>query len=104
MGNEKQDPLVLPKKFDVCPNCGSSRRFCEEALADDLTEADGPQTSVILSGELILQPKRALVPIRLMAVMDVCVDCGTVYAVEIMKFVGQPHLLEGNGHPERPPR
>ena len=103
MENEKQDPLVLPKKFDVCPNCGSGRRFCEEALKGDLTDADAADGKpMILSGELLLQPKRALFPIRLMAVMDVCVDCGTLYAVELMKFVGQAHLLEGNGHPGRP--
>ncbi len=104
MAEEKQEPLVLPKEFLTCPNCGSSRRFCEEALKDDLPDADAAAGKpMILSGELVLQPKRALFPIKLLAVMDVCVDCGTVYAVELMKFKGALDL-PSNGHPPRPPR
>ena len=100
---DKPEPLVLPKKFAVCPHCGSSRRFCEEALKGDLSAEEMAEGMPILqSAELMVQPKGALFPIRLLAVMDACADCGTVYAVELMKFRGQPNLVQGNnGHPPR---
>jgi len=87
----KESKLVLPKTFDKCPNCGCAETFCQEALkADFPAEKMEKNPPVLLSAELVTQPPGRLYPIRLIAIMDVCVECGTVYAIVLEKLVGRP--------------
>jgi len=89
---------VLPKHFDKCPNCGCTRRFCEEALKDDIPAKELEEHMPVLqSGEFTIHPPGKLFPVRLMALMDVCVACGTVYAVVLTKEHLRPTLGGGNG-------
>lgn len=78
------------KSFDKCPNCGSPDRFCEQ-LAQEmkdrglarqewslfLTKGTGP---VIDRNRAILMPVGVKIPAYIYAT-DVCMDCGTQYAI-----------------------
>jgi len=100
----KKTKLVLPKTFDKCPHCGSAARFCPEALKGDIpAEEMEKEQPVLFSFEYNAQPSGRLYPVKLMALMDVCVECGTVYAISLMRFVGRPALPGGgNGGRRRP--
>lgn len=99
----QQSKLVLPKTFDKCPNCGCTERFSEEALKGDFPpEKMEKRPPMILSAELVTQPPARLYPVKLMAVMDVCIECGTVYAVDLEKFVGRPQMGGDGGRLTRP--
>jgi len=88
--------LVLPKTFDKCPTCGSTRRFCEEALKGDLTPKDMEERPLVLySAEFTIHPPGKLFPVHLVALMDVCVNCGTVYAFVLLKETLRPTLSSG---------
>ncbi len=95
---EKAGPLVFPKEFNECPNCGSLRRFCVEALKDSKDDKSIP---ILGSMELDVLPPGKLQPIKLQALTDVCVNCGTVYAVVLVKReIKAPPLVQPapNGH------
>ena len=94
--------LVLPKTFETCPNCGSTRRFSEEALKDDMPDKD-ERKPVLQSSELFIQPPGKLFPVKVMALMDVCVECGTVYAMVLLKDTLKPQLGGDGGRGPSPP-
>lgn len=79
-----REPLKFPKKFDHCPNpeCGSTRRLCLEATRDRIK---GPQDTIPILTVGTYQYIGVAGQVTLLAFLDVCVDCGTLYAVEITK-------------------
>lgn len=99
MNEPQPQPLKLPKTFDKCPHCGSTRLFCHEALKEHMTpEEILAKNPVLGSIEHILSTP--LYTVRVVAIVDVCPDCGTVYAVAMFKqkLLNQP-LMPGQGPP-----
>jgi len=98
--------------FDQCPNCGSDQRFCEQ-LGQELKDRglarpdwtfnydvrngvvmDGKYTQIhILSG--------ATLPGFTIAT-DICMDCGTLYAVRLNRLEGEMKPMPRQG-PIMPP-
>ena len=79
-------------EFDKCPVCGSSKRFAE-MVAEEQREkgllGEGLKYGIYQVGGPILDPGKvgqmlvgAMVP-AITALLDVCLDCGTVYAVRL---------------------
>ncbi|MDP3062304.1 MAG: hypothetical protein Q8O40_03670 [Chloroflexota bacterium] len=91
----KEQELTFPKTFDKCPHCGSTRRFAEGGLKKETERAGDKETPVLMTAECIYV--RGLFPVKLVAVLEVCYDCGALYAVALLKFVGAPPTIGGNG-------
>jgi len=82
------------KSFDQCPVCGSTKRFVEE-LAKETKEAElmDPRLNFhmqIISGAATQPQDLAKAPIGTKVLMyevvlDVCSDCGCVYAVKLIR-------------------
>ncbi len=96
------EPLKFPIEFDKCPNpdCGSTRRFCLEAMKGDIQIEDiGGQTPALFSFEYAYDTPTG--PVQLIAVGDVCVDCGLPRIVVMDKVRSKPnpklHLPPGAG-------
>ena len=80
------------KQFDQCPSCGSKRRFLE-SLAKELKDAGYARKEWkfgldFRQGVVVDQTKEAIIPIGTQVpsyqiTTDICLDCGTVYAVDI---------------------
>lgn len=84
-------PLKLPKEFPRCPVCGSRRLFCQEAMKGDIDMAKpAGKVPALFSFELVYSTP--LFPIKLIAVGDVCVDCGTPRIVAMDKVRGQVRM------------
>lgn len=84
--HKKEEPkiLELPKTFDKCPNCGSTRRFSIEATKDRVDKGKG--VPILTAVEYKYEGIAGAVRIR--AFLDVCVECGMMYAVELVKERG----------------
>ena len=88
------------KTFDLCPNCGSNLRFCEE-LGKELKERGlaRPEWNMRFdtrSGVVADQNRAILIPIGSHLpgygiLTDICMNCGTVYAVELRRLEGEIH-------------
>lgn len=86
------------RTFNKCPCCGSEKQFCKE-LGEELKERglarpewnmrlDSRQGAVADPNRAVLIPIGARIP-AFYIVTDICMDCGTVYAVEIARLEGQ---------------
>lgn len=81
----------FPKKFDSCPNCGSKRRLTEFIIEQQVK--DGKTVHAMarfqpLSAMIMVDPKFQLIltssKVKSPASdIDVCIDCGTIYATAI---------------------
>jgi len=91
----KEETFTFPKTFDKCPHCGSTRSFVEVALKKEMERAGAKDIPVLMSAECTYA--RGLFPIRLVALFEVCWDCGGPYAAALMKFVGASPSMGGNG-------
>ncbi|KKL53524.1 hypothetical protein LCGC14_2274580 [marine sediment metagenome] len=96
----EKEPFKLPMEFDTCPNpdCGSKRLFVEEALKHDVNlEGLGGKTPALFSFEYAYDTPTG--PVQLIAVGDVCVDCGLPRIVVMDKVRSMPkptlHLPPG---------
>ena len=90
----------FPKTFDACPNCGSTRRFCQMvAQGLKLSKVASEQTPVLLSAEHIFD---SLPPVKAQALFDCCYDCGTPYAFVLLRFQAKPQLYVPGGQPQFP--
>lgn len=71
-----------PRTFDKCPHCGSEKRFIKDALGELLPEGTPVQTNV---GLQVIQAglQGPLVAYMCLATMDACVECGTIFAVNL---------------------
>jgi len=98
--------MEYPKKFDVCPNCGSMVRIIEaetrEAASKGKVGVD-MKTGCIMTQTPIFDPTKVAViaPKKvhiIMARYDVCADCGTLYCVEVQRDEGTatPHVRRDN--------
>jgi len=91
---EQKEPLGLPRTFEKCTNCGSTRRFCDEAMKEDLQlETLHGKQPVLLSAEYVYDTP--LYPVKLRALLDICWDCGHLCTVVIQKLKGRPTLHVG---------
>ncbi len=92
-------PLVLPKHFPECRVCGETRVFCAEAMKGDapLNLESLGKTPALFSYEYAYDT--ALYPVRLIAIGDICVECGTPRTIVMDKLKGKPRILKGDGGP-----
>lgn len=79
-------------EFDRCPACGSTRRLAGSVAEEQIEKGQmgtGWKYGLYRMGGPILDPKKVnqlLVGTRIptvTALLDVCLDCGTVYAVRL---------------------
>ncbi len=85
--SDNPQPLELPKKFDKCPACGSTRRFTKEAMSDIEPSVKDKIPPGLYQGEMIYLTAEG-VPWRILAFVDICIDCGTAYCVKLDKEQG----------------
>ncbi len=96
-------PFFLPKEFKSCPNCGSTRRFCEMAMTDEVpAPGQKKKTPVLMSGEYVYDGLAG--PIILQGLFDVCCDCGILYCVMMQKVQSKIAPLSPPGGPPGRPR
>ncbi len=82
------------KKFDKCPNCSSTNRFCEQLTLEAKEKKrvgldwrllmDNRSGAVFDENRAILLPVGSKVPAYHIGT-DVCMDCGTIYAIELAR-------------------
>ena len=88
----KSDEEKIIAEFDRCPVCGGSRRFAE-SVANEQREkgliGEGLKYGIYEMGGPILDPSKVsqmlvgtMVP-TVTALIDVCLDCGAIYAVRL---------------------
>ena len=98
--------MEYPKKFDVCPHCGSMARVVEQEVKAELAKGNVRiaekvgvitfQTTIFDPGQVnIIAPKEFPV---IMSRFDICADCGTFYCVEVDRAVGKatPEIRRNN--------
>jgi len=89
------EPQGIIARFDTCPNCGSTRRLAGSVAEEEnerLGKTDDPIVYGLyqMSGAIIVQSRQKHLihgmkaPI-VIAVTDVCLDCGTLYAVQLQR-------------------
>jgi len=89
MTNNKQRIIA---EFDKCPACGSTRRWADEVAKEQIEKGvmdAGLKYGIYQVGGPILDPRRtnkmlvgSKVPV-ILALLDVCLDCGALYAVRL---------------------
>jgi hypothetical protein len=93
--------MEYPKKFDICPNCGSMNRVIESEVKQEESKGNlrvGTKAACIIVNTPIFDPTKTdiIAPRKIpviTALIDICSDCGTLYCVEVNKD-------EGTAHPE----
>ena len=100
---------AIHKRFEVCPVCGSGKRFAETLaqMAKDRGLArdnwrfffDRKQGVVLDNNKSVLIPIGAKAP-TFDLTLDVCVDCGTVYAISL--DTGETEIHMEKEHPRMP--
>ena len=107
MTNNKQQIIA---EFDCCPQCGSTRRLAEEVAEEQREKGmmgKGLKYGLHQLGGPILDPRRVnkmLVGTKVptaTALLDVCLDCGNVYAVRLER--GEVPLKGIIAQPGQPP-
>ena len=86
--------LQFPIDFTCCPNCGSERRVAETVTNEEIEKGNlkpEHKTPFIASRALIFDPSSMKLVLgekivtALYGFIDICADCGTVYARHIEK-------------------
>jgi len=99
--NNENPILKLTKSFDSCPNCGSTKRLAVECARHN--DMPSPEKASIQMQAVPL--KHPLVPSALVVAYDVCLDCGTMYATNIVeqpvKIRAGPMMNLGGNDPAR---
>jgi len=104
--------MEYPKRFDVCPHCGSMNRVIEQESREELAKGNirtAEKTSVITFQTTIFDPSKGglIAPKKFPVIisrLDICADCGALYCVELAKIEGTatPQVRRDN-HPQKPP-
>ena len=98
---------IVLARFDKCPNCGSERRLMKELVEEMQAIGKTPKVTrpcLQLLSSVAANPAalaKTLVGAKIAtgsAILDACMDCGTIYAVELLRgeiqqtaeIVGQP--------------
>lgn len=98
---------VINKEFNTCPNCGSKRRFLEH-LSNEVKKVGmaSEQWRGFFydhrNGVVVDKAKEPMIPIGTALpgyaiLTDICLDCGTIYAVRlqsgpVVKSLAKPKL------------
>ena len=104
----EREELQIVATFDICPNCGSARRFAwsvaREQIEKGVMGEDIPAGVHEFAGPLV-DPRRmstmlvgTMVPM-IYALIDFCLDCGTPYAVRLMRGESPLQAVQGPGQP-----
>jgi len=97
------------KEFTKCPNCGSGQRFCEQLgqeLKDRGLARPGWTFSYDVRSGMVIDANftqtrmfaGATLPGFAIAI-DICMDCGTLYAVRLNRLDGKVKPMPKQGHP-----
>jgi hypothetical protein len=109
MPNDKQRIIA---EFDKCPNCGSTKRYAE-SVADEQREkgliGEGLKFGIYQVGGPIFDPRKvnkmlvgSKVPV-ILALLDVCLDCGALYAVRLERSEVPLRVVVAQPPPGQPP-
>jgi len=109
MTNNKQRIIA---EFDKCPVCGSTRRFAV-SVAEEQREkglmGEGLKYGIYQMAGPILDPRKVnqmLVGTKVPTVsvlLDVCMDCGTIYAVRLERGEVPLRMVVAQPPPGQPP-
>lgn len=95
--------MEYPKRFDVCPNCGSMVRIIETESMEEASKKGGvmsveAKTGCLTTQTAIFDPSKVgvIAPKKISVIAaryDICAECGTLYCVEVQKGEGTatPH-------------
>lgn len=107
--NDKQQIIA---EFDKCPVCGSTRRFAEEVAQEQKEKGlmgEGLKFGIYQMAGPILDPSKVnqmLVGTKIptiSALVDVCLDCGTIYAVRLERGEVPLRAVVAQPPPGQPP-
>jgi hypothetical protein len=96
-----KEEIKYPKTYDKCPCCGSSKRWSEvigvKVFGGQPVKGMGQPFPHPLESPKILS---TTIP---MAVpwIDICYDCGNVYAFEVAKVQAAVQMMPNQGPPQR---
>ena len=99
--------VKLPMEFNSCPNCGSTERVIESAVAGAVERKEmepvpnifafASQTPIFdVSRAQTIVVARKQVPVIFIG-YDVCCQCGTMYAVKVEQHTGVIDMKPGPG-------
>lgn len=100
------------KAFPLCPNCNSPHRFMEELGQEvkerGLARPEWRALYEVRTGVLVDQDRAILIPIGAAVPgfhigLDICMDCGTLYAVELARLEGRIDSTSLPKKPQQPP-
>jgi hypothetical protein len=109
MTNNKQRIIA---EFDKCPVCGSTRRWADEVAKEQIEKGvmdKGLKYGIYQMGGPILDPRKVnqmLVGTKVptvSALLDVCMDCGTIYAVRLERGEVPLRMVVAQPPPGQPP-
>ena len=79
------DEIKFPLNFNSCPNCGSTRRLADIVLNQEKEKGKvgkEAKASIQVFHAVIADPRMVTFEApAIMAFMDICADCGTMYCV-----------------------
>ncbi len=108
-------PFKLIKEFKECPACHSKERYIEKLAKEELEAKHimpgGVPALTIIEGNIKDERLLASLPVGATfpgyaVLMDVCLNCGTIYATQIHQAEGEvkPNIfLPGQGDPPKFP-
>jgi hypothetical protein len=94
MSNDKQKPRIIAE-FSKCPVCGSTKRFAESIAAeqrekglmgDDLPAGVWEFAGPIFDPRVVTKMLVGSTVPGIQAVIDICLDCGAVYAIRLIRL------------------
>lgn len=109
MTNNKQQIIA---EYDKCPVCGSTRRFAEEVAQEQREKGlmgEGLKFGIYQMAGPILDPSKVnqmLVGTKIptvSALVDVCLDCGCLYAVRLERGEVPLRAVVAQPSPGQPP-
>ena len=111
MENENKEGPQVIAEFSACPHCGSKRRFVN-SIADEQRQKGLFGDDVVgvfgTSGALLDPKKMSKMVIGTKipafdATLDICIDCGTVYAVRLIRSEAMLQVQMGKSKFQMPP-
>lgn len=100
MANENEE-IKFPLEFTQCPSCGSTKRIAAMLLEKEKEKgkAGKDTTGIIQTIQAIIADPRHIVlsaPV-VMALVDICADCGTLYCILAQTGTATPGPARGKG-------
>jgi len=96
-----EEELKFPLEFNECPNCGSTRRVAgiiaeqereKGKIGKDAQMALHQFTSIIADPRMVTLQAPAII-----AYVDICADCGTLYCIHAQLGTAAPGSSQGKG-------